>query len=407
MWKQQSLINPLGKSPQPVLWTRGFLFATAMNILLFVGMQTQLSALPVYLRQLSGSDATVGLCLALGTASALVARPLAGYAADRFGRAPMLFLGLILMMTAMFSYSWFPIVWVVILIRSVNGLGWGIATTLSNTVATDVIPEQRLGEGMGFFSVSQSVSMALAPAIGLSIMSVFGYRNMTLFAFVLLLAACIPAALMKYRAVAKSVERRPFEPFEKSAIRPSAVMIFVGIPLGATLSFSALYGISLGIANGAMFLSCFAISMFVTRPIAGRLIDRLGFDRVIYPGFFAYVASMALLAMVNSLTAFLLVALLQGVAYGMVQNGLQTMSLKNTPSQRCGAANATFFTFFDLGIGMGNLLAGLFSAAFGYASMYLAMMIPLLFGSLLYYLIITKVFAKTQVSRMSGISKVG
>ena len=71
-------------------------------------------------------------------------------------------------------------------------------------------------------------------------------------------------------------------PFEKSAIRPSLVMIFVGIPLGAALSFSALYGKELGVGNGALFLTCFAISMFISRPISGRLIDRFGFHKIIY-----------------------------------------------------------------------------------------------------------------------------
>jgi len=373
---------------RPALWTRDFIFVTAINVLLFFGMQTQLAALPVYLRQLSGSDSVVGLCIALGTASALIARPLAGYVSDRFGRAPVLFAGLALMMAAMFSYSWFPIVWVIVLIRSINGFSWGTATTASNTVATDIIPEKRLGEGMGFFSLSQSVSMALAPAIGLAIMEAFGYRNMTLFAVGLLLAACIPAALLKYKPIRQSKEKQPFVPFEKSAMKPSLVMIFVGIPLGSALSFSALYGISLGIGSGALFLTCFAISMFVSRPIAGRLIDRFGFHKIIYPGFAVYILSMALLSGAKSLTAFLAVALLQGIAYGMVQNGLQTMSLTNVSPQRRGAANATFFTCFDFGIGLGNLLAGLLATAIGYASMYFCMMLPLLVGMLLYYLLV-------------------
>ena len=389
----------LEKPQSSVLWTRDFVFATVMNVLLFVGMQTQLSALPVYLRQLSGSDATVGLCLALGTVSALVARPLAGYAADRFGRAPILFSGMILMMAALFAYSWFPIVWVVVLIRSINGFGWGIATTLSNTVATDIIPGSRLGEGMGFFSLSQSVSMALAPAIGLTIMAAFGYRNMTFFAVALLLAACIPAALIKYRRVRKTAEKMPFAPFEKNAVRPAMVMIFVGIPLGATLSFSALYGMELGIGNGAMFLSSFAISMFITRPVAGRLIDRFGFHKVIYPGFLAYILSMVLLAFVDTTIGFLLAALLQGLAYGMTQNGLQTMSLKHVSAFRRGAANATFFTGFDFGIGVGNMLAGVLSAAFGYAKMYLAMIVPLAVGGALYYLLLGRA---TQLAKTTS-----
>ncbi len=370
---------------QPMLWTRDFIFVTAINVLLYLGMQTQMAALPVYLRQLSGSDATVGLCIALGTAAAVLARPLAGYATDRIGRAPVLLVGLTLMMAALFSYSWFPFVWAVILIRSINGFGWGVATTTSNTVAMDTIPGRRLGEGMGFFSLSQSVSMAFAPAIGLSVMNAFGYRNMTFFAVGLLIAACIPAALIHYRPVCRPAEKQPFVPFEKSAVSPALVMMFVGFPLGATLSFSALYGIELGVGNGALYLSCFALSMFVTRPIAGRTIDRFGFDRVIYPGFVLYILSLALLSGVKSLAAFLAVALLQGLAYGMVQNGLQTLSLKNVSPQRRGAANATFFSGFDLGIGLGNLLAGTLASMFGYARMYLLMAAPLTAGGIMYY----------------------
>lgn len=401
MKNQQKSSDLLDKHKVPILWTRDFVFVIAMNVLLFVGMQTQLSALPVYLRQLSGSDATVGLCIALGTVSALLARPLAGYAADRYGRAPILFISLIFMMTALFSYSFFPIVWVVVLIRSVNGFGWGAATTLSNTVATDVIPERRLGEGMGFFSLSQSVSMALAPAIGLSIMAAFGYRNMTFFAVGLLLFACIPSSLVQYRPVQKTTEKKPFVPFEKNAVRPALVMIFVGIPLGATLSFSALYGMELGIGNGALFLTCFAISMLITRPITGKLTDRFGFHKIIYPGFLLYILSMALLATVKSMAGFLLVALLQGLAYGMTQNGLQTLSLKHISPLRRGAANATFFTGFDFGIGVGNMLAGVISAHFGYANMYLAMIAPLAMGFALYYLLLNKNKAENEQIKAS------
>lgn len=396
MEEQQLEAEVVPSLEKPSLWTRDFIFVTILNVLLFLGMQTQLAALPVYLRQLSGSDSVVGLCIALGTASALIARPIAGYAADRFGRAPVLFVGLLVMMAAMFSYSWFPIVWAIVLIRSVNGFSWGVSTTASNTIATDVIPGKRLGEGMGFFSLSQSVSMALAPAIGLAIMEAFGYRSMTLFAVGLLFAASVIASLIHYRPMERTQEKQPFVPFEKSAIRPSLVMIFVGIPLGAALSFSALFGIELGVGNGALFLTCFAISMFVSRPISGRLIDRFGFHKIIYIGFAAYILSMGLLSMTKSLAAFLAVALLQGVAYGMAQNALQTMSLKHVSPLRRGAANATFFTCFDFGIGMGNLLAGLLSTAIGYAAMYRSMMLPLLIGVLLYYLLLGREAKKKQ-----------
>ena len=76
-----------------------------------------------------------------------------------------------------------------------------------------MIPAKRLGEGMGFFSLSQSVSMALAPAIGLAIMEAFGYRSMTLFAVGLLFAASAIASLIRYRPMERATEKQQFVPF--------------------------------------------------------------------------------------------------------------------------------------------------------------------------------------------------
>jgi len=373
------------------LWTKNFVFIIVINVLLFLGMQMQLSALPVYLKELSGLDATVGICIALGTVAALLARPLAGYAVDRFGRRSLILIGLLMMIVSLFSYSWFPVVWVIIVIRTFNGFSWGLSTTTSNTIATDVIPHDRLGEGMGFFSLSQSVSMSVAPAIGLFLVDNFGYKYMTFVAAGLFCAAYVPALLLEYKKVEINPKKTKLILFEKTAIRPAIIMIFIGIPLGSVLSFSALYGNSCNYPNGAIFLSCFAVSMLISRPIAGRLVDRLGFKKVILPGFILYIVSMVFLAAVQTYTMFLCAALWQGVAYGFVQNSIQTMSIINAPPERRGAANATFFTGFDFGIGIGNLLAGIISGAIGYSHMYLTMTVPLAIGLGLYFLLASKI----------------
>ena len=57
------------------------------------------------------------------------------------------------------------------------------------------------------------------------------------------------------------------------------------------------------------------------------------------------------------------------------------MAIVNVPKDRTGAANATFFTGFDGGIGIGAVLAGFVSTIWGYGGMFAFMAIfPVLAG---------------------------
>ena len=47
------------------------------------------------------------------------------------------------------------------------------------------------------------------------------------------------------------------------------------------------------------------------------------------------------------------------------------MAVLNSPPDRIGAANATFFNGFDGGIGFGSILSGALTAWFTYSQMYL------------------------------------
>ncbi len=390
--------------PQTPLWTKSFIGIALINVLLFLGWQMQLSSLPIFLRELSGSDTIVGVSTALSTVAALLARPLAGYKLDHAGRRGVLLVGIVIISSLTALYSYFPFVAVILAIRFLHGFGWGTSTTSSNTIATDVIPKRRFGEGMGYFTLSQSLSLALSPVIGLTIMDALGYRAMTFTAFGLLLVALIAAIIIRFPQVEKSTSNR-FAPYERSAVRPTIVMVFVGIVIGSVFSFAALYGRSVGIDNVALFFTCYAIALFVVRPLIGRIIDRLGFNATVFPGFILMVASVIVLSRSTSLPVFLVAAVLQGMAYGTVQTSLQTMAVVNAPASRRGAANATFFTGFDAGIGIGGLSAGIIATWLGYSKMYFVMITPLLFGAVIYYVLarnIRKIPDDTEEESVAG-----
>ena len=351
--------------------------------MLFFGWQTQLGTFPVYVRDLGGSDSVVGICIALSTLGALLFRPLAGFASDRLGRRIVVTAGLILMIVTSLLYRWFPFVSAFFMIRFLAGIGWGISTTASSTIATDSINKRRFSEGMGYFSLSQSISLGLAPALGLVVMAAIGFRGLAIVSAGLFGIALFSTFYLRYQKIERT-EKKKFAPYERSAIRPALIIAFVAIAIGSVFGFTALYSKDQGLSGG-LFFTCLAISMLITRPLSGKLIDRFGFNVLVFPGFFVFICAMIIFSFTHSQIGFVAVAFLQGAAFGVLQTSLQTMAVVNSPVDRRGAANATYFTGFDMGIGLGNLIAGVLSSAFSYSFMFGLMAIPLLVGGVLYF----------------------
>ncbi len=61
-----------------------------------------------------------------------------------------------------------------------------------------------------------------------------------------------------------------------------------------------------------------------------------------------------------------------GVGFGAVQSTGQATAVKITPPHRTGLAMSTFYTFADIGVGIGPLLCGLLIPFAGYRGMYVA-----------------------------------
>ena len=362
-----------------------FFTITLINALLFFSSQFYGTSLPIHLHNISGSDAIVGICTALGTVATLISRPFTGIAVDRIGRAPVLFAGALCIALVFGANAVFHSVTAIILIRFLYGFAGGATTTASNTIAADLIPRDRFGEWMGYFTLSQSFSMAIAPTIALSVMEARGFSGLMIVAAGLVSVIMVLSLFFRQKMVKRNV-KQPFMPYERSALRPALLMLIAGIGLGATFSFSILFGKSMNFSHVGAYFTLFAATLFVGRPLVGRVIDRYGSRSILLFGFLGYAVSMLLLWQAKWEWLFLASAALSGVTYGAIQNSLQTMAVISAAPDRRGAANATYFTGFDAGLGMGSLIAGLLAKAIGYAPMFGLFSIPMLLGAVVYLL---------------------
>ncbi|MDD3654396.1 MAG: MFS transporter [Desulfotomaculaceae bacterium] len=369
---------------QTSLWTRDFILICLANLTIFLGFQMLLPTLPVYVKFLGGDEAMTGLVIGVFTISAVLVRPFVGMALDVYGRKIIYLSGLLIFLLSSLAYNWAPTVLVLLAIRFIHGFGWGAASTAGGTIASDIIPKKRLGEGMGYYGLAATLSMAVAPAAGLYIINQYNFTWLFIVSASLGFITVLVGMAIKYHRVDGTGQRGTL--FEKSVFKPSAVMFLATTTYGSIVSFIALYADQKGIANIGIFFTVYAITLTLIRPIAGMLVDRRGFNVVVLPGIIFIVLSMAALSQAYNLWIFLLSGIIYGIGFGSVHPSMQALAVKYVAPNRRGAANATFFSAFDLGIGTGAILWGYVSKAVGYSQMYLLAAIPAALALVIYLL---------------------
>ena len=109
------------------------------------------------------------------TFSALIVRPFAGKALETKGRRFVFLFG----PHCFCLYCW--IIWIydkyllTFCDADYPGGGWGFSTTASGTIATDLIPAKRRGEGMGYYGLFGNIAIAIGPALGLILAGVISF----------------------------------------------------------------------------------------------------------------------------------------------------------------------------------------------------------------------------------------
>lgn len=389
------MIDPLNKEVAKVdkIWTRDFALILLSNFFVFLGFQMTLPTIPLFVKFLGGNDPLIGFVVGIFTFSALLIRPLAGHSLESKGRGFVYLFGLIIFVLSIGSYGFAVSILFLFIMRIVQGLGWGYSTTASGTIATDLIPPSRRGEGLGYFGLSGNIAMAIGPALGLVLTSKLPFH---LFFFICA-GSGLTALILSSRIHFKKAERKPeksgakkLDIYEKNALQPSLLLFFITITFGGIATFLPLYTAEKHISGIQWYFLFYAVALMGTRLFAGKLYDQKGHIAVFLPGTFLIFTAMILLSWLPDSSILFLAAILYGLGFGMVQPALQAMAVEKVSMNRRGMANATFFSFFDLGIGVGAMAFGQISHLWGYRSIYLLSAFSILLTILFYLYLLGK-----------------
>lgn len=367
------------------LWTKNFIIICIATLLFWSNSHMLMPVLPLYVVSLGIDRKLIGTINGCFTIAALFARPFVGRECDRKGRRTIYLMGLTALFIATFGYCWAHSFLFVLLLRMLHGAGWAACSTSSNTIATDLIPDERRGEGMGYFGMFTTVAMAVAPALGLRMLDTHGFK--AVFSISMLMAATailVSRALKLQKYSIDSLNSVQHALFDKRALRVSTMMFFLALPYSGIITFIALCAEERGIKNISLFFITYALAIMVSRLKVGKYYDRNGPALIIMMSMVALFVSNLLLAFAFNICLFILGGIIFGFGYGSLQPTLLALSVKGIEPERRGAVNGTVMSAFDLGVGIGSILLGVVANYGGYSAMYMTASCAPVLGILLY-----------------------
>lgn len=358
------------------LWGKSFIFIMLANALLFMAFEMLLPTLPLFVSSLGGDASQIGLVTGIFMFSAILVRPFTALLATKWNKKILLIAGIAICALVTGSYYLASGIGMILLLRVIHGFGFGLATTYFATIATENIPKQRRGEGMGYFGVGETVAISVGPLLGTSLLLQFNYQSLFMGGMCILLLALLMTVFVSRKPVQQNDSQTSETPhtavklIEKKVLFPSILIMLVGIAAGSIMSFVALFAEEKGFTQVAWFFFVIAIASFVVRLFSGKMFDRLGPGSVLVPSAVFAIAGLSVLTIAQNDVHFLVAGALYGFGFGAIFPAIQTWCVNLVEEHEHENAMASFFNFFDLGIGGGSLVLGMLASAFSYTLVY-------------------------------------
>lgn len=379
------------------IWTKDFVFLLTSNFSVALSFYLLMTMMAEYaIQQFNAAESNAGLAASIFIIGALISRLFAGKFGDVIGRKKMLYGGLILFLIGSISYLFVANMGLLMVMRFIHGIGFGIATNILITVNMSTLPPHKQGEGIGYFSLSTAAGTAIGPFLALYLTSHFSYHTMFINCIIFSIIALIAVAFTTINEIDITNEQkkqlkmsfRLKDFYEKKALPISILMFFSGIAYSGIVSFINSYAIELNLTKVAsFFFVVYALFLFLGRPIAGKILDTKGENIVVYPSYIFFIVSLLLIAFVSNGFILLLAGAFLALGYGTIMSCKQTIVGKVSPRHRLGLAISTFFICMDAGMGVGPYILGLIVEQFGFHTMYSILAITIFFLIPAYYFI--------------------
>ena len=388
-----------------------------------------LVVLPLYLVKLGGTTLYAGILATVYSLTALAARPVSGVLSDKSGRVKLLILGATLSAVTCSVFGFASVLPLMILIRVITGVGFGIHSTCAGAAAADVLPKSRLAEGIGYFGLYATLAQMIGPGIAIAITAgdrISDYRALFFLTAGLCGVSIVTNCCITYERKRKRLPVGASAPeslqggdnpenkeigenkdvragasdvagmlpktllgFEYAVFAPGVVLILVQTGITGVAALLASFARDSELGNAGLFYAVSAAGTLLSRLLIGKIVDRRGADVIVVPGLIVLTAFVAMIPSVRSMGMLIAFALPIGLAQGAVLPTFNSIMFRRSSPARRGTASGAYFSSVDIGYALGAPLLGALVDFRGYRLMYWAAAAFLVIALVVYLFIST------------------
>ena len=257
------------------IWNRRFILLFITNLLVLAAFYASIPIIPIYCGEIGITGSKIGIVLTAMSVATILFRPVAGYLLDNFNRYRVYLLFLALFCLSFPAFIAFPLYGALIVIRLYMGAVYSVCGSATMTLAGDVLPREKITEGISRFAFTVSIGMALGPYVGLQVQNNMSSKAsfLTIFGITVAALICVSCCRIRY----PKVERKKFS-IRDSIYGPALPfmfnMMFLMIPYGAVIAYSSILAQEKELtAFLPYFYICLVVGMLASKLSTQKLID--------------------------------------------------------------------------------------------------------------------------------------
>jgi MFS family permease len=393
------------------VWRRNLFVCWFGIFVASIGMSQIAPVLPLYIKHLGITSTALiaqlsGIAFGITFIMSAVFSPIWGHAADIYGRKPMLLRASLGMAIVIFSMGFAQNVYVLILLRLLQGAITGYGTACNTLIATQT-DRAHAGWALGTLSTASITGSLVGPMIGGFIAENLGLQNVFFITGGLMFIAFITTALFVKESFKREDKKTPGvkEIWNSVPEKSLTVTMFVTFFILAvalysvepiiTVYISQLSGNTAHVALFAgMAFSASGLANIIAAPRLGKLADKIGAHRVMLVSLITAGLIFIPQVFVKNPWQFIGLRFLLGITMGGLTPSVYILIKRITPDNLTGRVFGFNMSAGYLGVFGGAVFGGQVAALFGVKYVFLITGALLLLNAIWVYF---KVYKKINI----------
>ncbi len=344
-------------------------------VVMMLGFGIVIPIMPFFVTHYGAGGSALGAMMAIFSIMQFFFSPIWGDLSDRYGRKPILMLGVFGNAVSMVMFGLATNLELMLLSRALAGILSSATLPTAMAFISDSTTERDRGQGMGLIGAAMGVGMIIGPGIGgwlggSNLAAPFFLAAGLSLAAALLIWAILPESLPVEKRVihpGRAVRMPDFRMMFRSLYGPIGFLLFLAFLVNFALSnFEGIFGLyakeryAYGPEQvGAVLTVIGVISTIIQGAITGPATRWLGDEKVILLSLIGTAAGFVLMLVAQSFAAVLLTVGFFVFTNAMLRPAIASLTSKRTPGSQ-GMAMGLNNSYQSLGRVIGPLWAGFF-----------------------------------------------